>query len=229
MVLYATAYVGAVVADGGNAVAEGWEQLPALVIGCAVVQAFAAMLARHERSLSRERILREASSALVDARDRAAVYAATLRAVELLGHGRPPAGVIALGSSGGDGLVVRAATGPWLPGVVGSSVTIPSEVTAALDAARACAIESPRQAGLELFAPPDVAALEGVFLPLSVRGSARGFLAAFGPAVAEADEAGALGALAEEAALALAAADGADAAAVDRSIERFTQGARGMI
>jgi hypothetical protein len=196
------------------------------------MQAFAVLLARHERSLSRERILREASVALAGARDREELYDAILRAVDRLGDGRLPATVVALapseGRGGSDAFTVRAANGAWLPGLVGSPIgraELPGDLVAALAAGRSCPVESPRMIGLELSAPPELDALEGVCLPLAVRGTTRGFLAAFGPAVMRQDEAAALAALAGEAALALAAADAADSAADDRSIERWTTGA----
>jgi hypothetical protein len=229
LAVYAAAYIGAVSAAGDNGVREGLEQLPALALGCAVMQAFAVMLARHERSLSRERILREASVALADARDRESLYDAILRAVERLGGGGLPAAVIALAPGdargGSDPFTVRAANGAWLPGLVGSPLAaaeLPSDLLSALAGAHPWPVESPRLVGLELYAPPELDALEGVCLPLAVRGSTRGFLAAFGPVVTRQEESAALAALAGEAALALAAGDAADSAADDRSIERLT-------
>jgi hypothetical protein len=232
LVVYAAAYIGAVSAAGGDGVREGLEQLPALALGCAVMQAFAVMLARHERSLARERILREASVSLADARDREGLYDAILRAVELLGDGRLAAAVIALAPGDERGaaepFTVRAASGAWLPGLVGlplAGAELPGELVSALAGGRSFPVESPRLIGLELCAPPELDALEGICLPLAVRGSTRGFLAAFGPAVTREDDAAALAALAGEVALALAAADAADSAADDRSIERWTSGA----
>jgi hypothetical protein len=232
--VYATAWGVAVAADGAvHGVVHSAEQLLPLAIGCAVMQAFAAMLGRHERSLERERILRDASGALVEARDRPAVYAAAMRAVERLGDGRPPAAVLAVLDGDGSGdLTVRAATGPWLPGIVSSRVPgseLPRDLTDALARGGTAELESPRLAGLELYAPPDVAALGGVCVPLSVRGELRGLLALFGPALSGTEEVDALISVAGEAALALAALDGADAAADDRSIERLSERVPGMI
>jgi hypothetical protein len=228
--VYATAHVVMVVADGGQPLSEAAEHLPALVIGGAVMQALAALLGRHERSLRREQILREASAALVDARDRAGVYAAAMEAVDRLGEGRPVAAVLATRSE--SELVIRAATGQWLPGMVSAHVActeLPSEVASGLTRGEVVGLDSPRLAGLELYAPPEVAALSGVGVPLCVRGELRGFLAAFGPAVQDSDELGSLATVAGEAALALAALDGADHAADDRSLERLTQRVPGMI
>ncbi len=84
-------------------------------------------------------------------------------------------------------------------------------------------------AGLELFAPPEVTAPGGVCVPMSVRGEPRGLLAAFGAAVGASEEVDARATLAGEAALALAAIDGADAAADDRAIARLTERVSGMI
>ena len=209
LAIYAAAYTGAVSAAGGDGVREGLEQLPALALGCAVMQAFAVMLARHERSLARERILREASVALAAARDREGLYDAILRAVERVGDGRLPAAVVALVPGEPDaeaGFTVRAANGAWLPGLVGAPLAqaeLPGNLVAALAQGRSSAVESPRLVGLELHAPPELDALQGVCLPLAVRGSTRGFLAVFGPAVARQD-------------------DAADSAADDRSIARLT-------
>src|SRR5215208_1759150 len=174
LAIYATAYIGAVSAAGDDGVREGLEQLPALALACAVMQAFAVVLARHERSLSRERILREASVALAAARDREALYGAILGAVERLGDARLPAAVLALMPSEGRDFTVRAATGAWLPGLVGSPLAeaeLPGDLVAALGEGRSWAAESPRLVGLELYAPPELDALEGVCLPLSARGS----------------------------------------------------------
>ena len=229
LAIYAAAYLGAVVAGGGDDLSQAIEQLPPLAVGCAIVQAFAAMLVRHERSLERERILRDASTGLVDARDRASIYEATMSAVEQLGDGSPPAAVIALFGEDGRDLTIRAATGPWLPDVVGQPVVaaeLAGDLVATLERGRPQRVESPRQAGLELHAPPDLGALAGVCLPLSVHGRLHGFLAAFGPGLDGSGEGGALTALAGEAALALAAADAADSIADDRSIERLTNGSR---
>jgi hypothetical protein len=231
LAIYAAAYTGAVSAAGDDGVREGLEQLPALALGCVVMQTFAVLLARHERSLSRERILREASVALAAARDCDGLYDVILRAVEGLGDGRLPATVVALmpGEPDADaGFTVRAANGAWLPGLVGAplaDVELPGDLVAALREGRSWAAESPRLVGLELYAPPELDATEGVCLPLSVRGSTRGFLAVFGPAVTRQDEAAALAGLAGDAALALAAADAADSAADDRSIARLTAAA----
>lgn len=233
--LYAAAWGVAVAGDGAaHGIAHSAEQLLPLAIGCAVMQAFAAMLGRHERSLERERILSDASGAFVEARDRSAVYAAAMRAVERLGAGRQPAAVLAvLDRDGGGDLTVRAATGPWLPGIVSSRVRggeLPDDLRAALARGHTSEIESPRLTGLELYAPPDVAALGGVCVPLSVRGELRGLLAVFGPVLlGGTQEVDALATVAGEAALALAALDGADAAADDRSIERLSAPVRGMI
>jgi hypothetical protein len=228
--VYATAFFATVVADGGQPLIEAAEHLPALAIGCAVMQALAALLGRHERSLRREQILRETGAALVDARDRAGVHAAAMEAVDRLGGGRPVAAVLLTRSQ--SELAIRAATGPWLPGMVSAHVAcaeLPGEVVAGLTRGEVVVLDSPRLAGLELYAPPDVAALSGVGVPLVVRGELRGVLAAFGPAVQDADTVGSLATVAGEAALALAALEAADSAADDRSLERLTQRDRGMI
>jgi hypothetical protein len=224
LVLYASAYAAAAGAGGGNGLREVLEQLPALALGCAVTQAFALMLSRHERSLSRERTLRQAGVALAEAPDRAAVYDVILDAVGRLGADQ--AAVMALmpserGSSA-RGPTVRAAAGPWLPGLVGTLLPT-ADLPRDLAAGRTVSVQSPRLVGLELYAPPELG--PGVCLPLAVRGESRGFLAVFGPGSAGTDHAESLAALAGEAALALAAADAADAAAVDRSLTRLTSAA----
>jgi len=230
LAVYGLAYLASVIVAGAHRVADAAELLVPLAIGCAVMHAFASILGRHERALRRERILRDASAALVTARDRAAVHAATMRAVEQLGNGRAPAAALAVAR--GDGFDVRAACGAWLPGLVSSRISradLPNDLAAALSDGRPCGIASPRAAGLELYAPPEVAALAGACVPLSARGELRGFVAAFGPATSDGSEVGALAALAGEAALALAALDAADAAADDRSLQRLHEHAAGMI
>jgi len=220
LAVYAVAHVAAVAESGGQ-LGPALAQLPPLAIGCAVMQAFAAMLERHERSLQREAILRDASAGLVAAGERASVYAALLRAVARLGGARPPAAVVAT-LRGGE-LVVDAASGPWLPGVVSAHLA-----AGTLCRDETYAIASPRLAGLELFAPPDLAALAGVCVPLSARGALRGALVVFGDGAGR-EEIGALTALSGEAALALAALDAADGAVADRSIARLTERVAGMI
>jgi hypothetical protein len=232
LAVYSIAHAATVAADSGRPIAEALEHLPALAIGCAAMQVLAVVLGRHERSLRRERIVHEASAGLVDARNRAAVYAATMEGVDSLGVRSTIAAVLVLGPNRASELVVRAATGPWLPGIVPSRIALeelPSEVIAGLHGGNVVAIDSPRLAGVELYAAPDLSVLGGVAVPLCVHGELRGFLAVFATAEQGSDEIGALATLAGEAALALAAIDAAETAAEDRSLERLTDRIGGMI
>jgi hypothetical protein len=228
--VYAVAHGLAVAADGaGYSAANVLAQLPPLAIGAGVMHAFGAVLVEQDESLRRERILRRASAAIAAAPDRPAVHAAVLEAVDHVVPGRATA---AVATRSGDGYVVRAATGQWLPGIASARVAtadLSREVAEGIRRGAPCAIDSPRAAGLELFAPAEVAAEPGVCVPLVARGDVRGTLTVFGREVASRGQNDAIATLAAEAALALAALDHADAAADDRSIARVTAPVPGMI
>ncbi len=82
LAVYALAHVVAVVAAGGSLTAvDALAQVPPLAIACAVMHAWAGVLARHEQSVAREHALRDASVALVTAADRGSLHDATLDAV----------------------------------------------------------------------------------------------------------------------------------------------------
>jgi hypothetical protein len=229
--VYAVAHGLAVAADGaGYSPGDALGQLPPLAIGAGVMHAFATVLVRHDASVARERVLRAATGAIAAAEARGDVHAAVLDAVERLAPGAGGA-AIATRAAAGD-LVVRAATGQWLPGIVSTRVAaadLSREVSGRLKSGQACRIGSPREAGLELFAPAEVAAEPGICVPLVARGELYGMLTVFGAAMSCEGQVDAIASLGAEAALALSALDGADRGADDRSLERLTQSAPGMI
>ena len=231
LAVYALAHVLAVVANGGSLTAvDALAQVPPLAIACAVMHAWAGVLARHEQSVAREHALRDSSAALIGAADRGSLHEATLAAVGRLAPGAP---AVVLGRREDGDLIVRAATGEWLPEIACATVAahdFSADLASDLADGIARAIESPREAGLELFAPPEVAAAPGVCVPLAVRGRVLGLVALFGTGAVSPAVVDALGTIAAESALALAALDSADRVADDRSIERFVGRRRpGMI
>jgi hypothetical protein len=227
---YAAAHGLAVAADGaGYSPGDALAQLPPLAIGAGVMHAFATVLVRHDESVRRERIMRQASAAIAAAASPPAVHHAVLGAVDRLTPGRATA---ALATRAGDDFVVRAAHGQWLPGIASARVAaadLSRAVGAQLERGAAGRIDSPRAAGLELFAPAEVADEPGVFVPLVARGEVLGTLTVFGRGVADQGQVDAIATLAAEAALALAALAQAGGTDGEWAIERLQAIVPGMI
>jgi diguanylate cyclase (GGDEF)-like protein/PAS domain S-box-containing protein len=212
----------AVAGEGSYAFTDGLAQIAPLAVAAGIMHGLGEVMTRYHLERTRQRILREASAALVTARDRDAIHRAALRAMEQLAGPSLSAAAVALRA--GAGFTVPAASGDWLPGVAALRVPLaelPPDVVDDVAAGRVHAGATPRTLGLDLFAPPDLAGQAGVIVPLTVRDEARGALALFGPDLADAGLRESLAGLAADVALSLEAADLVEARLTQETEERF--------